>query len=1142
MERVQQAPIVSANSPLQQPDPALIRRIAKAFSFAIDGQKALDQQVEECLQKIANNIRSGKWATIEEKRNDVGKLLDQQGRTILHREMDAGFIENAKKLINKEVGTAIIRDKSGDTLLHYAVRKGDVELIGMICPHLCRINEENESRLTALNLAVELGKTEIVRCLKDLGANLESQVMYKKHSLRPLEYAIALGRIDCFKILFREADVDSRNGIGTLLHLAVYFHQNDILNELLQKPGCMRLLEVKDGDGNTPFALAVKVQNVEAAHELRQRNANIDAQNNNKETPLHIAVRLGKPQLVEVLVEWGCKIFVPNGFGKIPQVLAVDNRIEIYLGHVVQAMQGREFEPPNFLIEPPENVVLMGGGPRGIAYVPAITVLAQRGLLKNLKRVAGTSAGAITALFLSLNYSPEEMKSILSEKDLGSFLDFRRKGLFGIRNNVWSALSTILGDFFLNFSKVRLGDFASNPLKAFFPGGFETGLCQGSKLHQWFEEAIAAKTGDKYFTFGELRKHIAEGNPKKFRHLHIFALKLNKGASPELVRFSSEDRKYDSIIIADAVRASMSIPFVFEACQVRIKTDLGPLIQEHLGTFVDGGLAKNFPIDAFDTQGFQNNHQGNADFPIYNKRTLGFALYDASEKLDKGSPIAMENWSDVAQGVAKAFYSTESLLIKKIPFHQFRVIEIDNKGVGLTEFNMPEAKKTALLGSGEAAANAFLDHQQGTRPLTPPIEIPQLQLALQCNINPKHSYEYFVGREQLLQEMKTNLIDLKQSICLYGALGIGKTELALKFIADHSRRFNLIARIDCSDLDEKTESYKELARELKLNENQALEGLIKDVHQHLENVENKPWLLFFDQLDDCTEIPQCKGGVVIATSTKEQTRCKSIEVPLFSEEEALSLIQRISGRDADEKMRLLTQKLVYYHPILIDQFAQWMNKNPNMSMDQFLESLSNFDVSRLEKLERNKTDIEKILSSALSVLPPDALDWLKICAYLDHNAISIFLLEAWLKNNNILKPAERALELINCLTKSGFARQEATTQITISPLILAYLKKSDSSKGRFLKEALHLIGTHSDIDMVKNHFIVLLSNPDAMKILTQDEDLLLQTLNSDNFKRENSELLKTFRSFLERQQASQDASQIDYKSLLSNLDQSCNMQ
>eukprot|EP00058_Branchiostoma_floridae_P025461 XP_002610951.1 hypothetical protein BRAFLDRAFT_105617 [Branchiostoma floridae] len=54
---------------------------------------------------------------------------------------------------------------------------------------------------------------------------------------------------------------------------------------------------------------------------------------------------------------------------------------------------------------PFENLVIEGGGARGVAYIGALRVLESAGILQNIKRVAGVSAGAITATFVALGLS-----------------------------------------------------------------------------------------------------------------------------------------------------------------------------------------------------------------------------------------------------------------------------------------------------------------------------------------------------------------------------------------------------------------------------------------------------------------------------------------------------------------------------------------------------------------------------------------------------------------------------------------------------------------------------------------------------------------------------------------------------------------
>ena len=50
-----------------------------------------------------------------------------------------------------------------------------------------------------------------------------------------------------------------------------------------------------------------------------------------------------------------------------------------------------------------KNLVFKGGGVLGIAYAGAIKVLEDKQILGQIERVAGTSAGAITAALVNLS-------------------------------------------------------------------------------------------------------------------------------------------------------------------------------------------------------------------------------------------------------------------------------------------------------------------------------------------------------------------------------------------------------------------------------------------------------------------------------------------------------------------------------------------------------------------------------------------------------------------------------------------------------------------------------------------------------------------------------------------------------------------
>ncbi len=54
-----------------------------------------------------------------------------------------------------------------------------------------------------------------------------------------------------------------------------------------------------------------------------------------------------------------------------------------------------------------ENLVFEGGGVKGLAFCGALEVLEEKDVMKNIKRLVGSSAGAITAGLLACGYTAD---------------------------------------------------------------------------------------------------------------------------------------------------------------------------------------------------------------------------------------------------------------------------------------------------------------------------------------------------------------------------------------------------------------------------------------------------------------------------------------------------------------------------------------------------------------------------------------------------------------------------------------------------------------------------------------------------------------------------------------------------------------
>jgi NTE family protein len=152
-----------------------------------------------------------------------------------------------------------------------------------------------------------------------------------------------------------------------------------------------------------------------------------------------------------------------------------------------------------------ENLVFEGGGVKGIAYAGALAALERAGVMPGVKRVAGTSAGAIVAMLVAMGAWAAKVEEIVGGT---SFLKFKDRDIFGLLTNF--------------------------------------GLYKGDALRSWLE-AQAAALGRAGATFESLP-----------RDLTVIGTDL-VAQSPVVFSRSTTPK----MVVTDAVRISAGIPLFF---------------------------------------------------------------------------------------------------------------------------------------------------------------------------------------------------------------------------------------------------------------------------------------------------------------------------------------------------------------------------------------------------------------------------------------------------------------------------------------------------------------------------------------------------------------------------------------------------
>lgn len=320
-----------------------------------------------------------------------------------------------------------------------------------------------------------------------------------------------------------------------------------------------------------------------------------------------------------------------------------------------------------------KNLVFEGGGVKGIAYAGATKVLDERNMLDSLTRVAGTSAGAITAALLSVGATWQDIKEIVGGTDFNQFMD-----------DSWG----ILRD-----TKRLIKEY---------------GWFKGDAFSKWMKKQLFGLTGKRNLTFADI-EGLKKANPKQFRSLYLVGSNLSLQV-PEI--FSSEQTADMSIWYA--VRISMSIPLFFAA----VEEDDGDL-------FVDGGVTWNYPLNIFDEKKYLSSKTNKKLFimpkypsthgseHVYNKETLGFRL-DTKDEIAaarQGWRVPPKEVEDIVDYI-KALLGFMMDMANKSHLHQndwHRTVFIDSMGVRTTDFDLSQEKIDGLLKSGEKGMRAYLD-------------------------------------------------------------------------------------------------------------------------------------------------------------------------------------------------------------------------------------------------------------------------------------------------------------------------------------------------------------------------------------------------------------------------------------------------
>jgi NTE family protein len=307
------------------------------------------------------------------------------------------------------------------------------------------------------------------------------------------------------------------------------------------------------------------------------------------------------------------------------------------------------------------DAVFSGGGIKGLAFAGALAAAEQAGY-GVWHELAGTSAGAITAMALAVGYDADRIRSALDRFDFTRIADYGFPlHLVGAARNLVFHEGLVEGDALTSFVRGLLDDAGT--------------------------EGVHAD-----MTFGDLQRLEPP------RTLLVIGADI---AHARMVEFPSDVALYvdgdgrplepDDFPIYKAVRVSASFPYFFPPVG-----ELRDASTRKRGVLVDGGVVSAFPLFVFDK-------------PEPQHPTWGFHLHsglDAAERRPSHRDIGGLEWpKQMLEGILDTAMNARD----KFELRRFesRVIAIPTGAVSTLNFSLTHAEKKYLYESGFEAARRF---------------------------------------------------------------------------------------------------------------------------------------------------------------------------------------------------------------------------------------------------------------------------------------------------------------------------------------------------------------------------------------------------------------------------------------------------
>ncbi|KPI96846.1 Ankyrin-1 [Papilio xuthus] len=241
----------------------------------------------------------------------IREMVLQRGKVPLLLAVEAGNQSMVRELLSAQTAEQLkASTPAGDTALHLAARRKDVDMARILVDYGAAVDATNGAGQTALHIAAAEGDEPLVKYFYGVRANAS---ITDNEDRTPMHLAAENGHAAIIELLadkFKASIFERTKDGSTLMHIASLNGHADCAMMLFKKGV---YLHMPNKDGARSIHTAARYGHVGIINTLLQKGESVDVTTNDNYTALHVAVESCKPAVVETLLGYGADVHIRGG-------------------------------------------------------------------------------------------------------------------------------------------------------------------------------------------------------------------------------------------------------------------------------------------------------------------------------------------------------------------------------------------------------------------------------------------------------------------------------------------------------------------------------------------------------------------------------------------------------------------------------------------------------------------------------------------------------------------------------------------------------------------------------------------------------------------------------------------------------------